>query len=79
MNTFLVEFLLFMFPVIIVPQKFWMTKMSIVEMVLFILCTLSFFIFKQYALVSMAVLFGIGAFLHWTRYLKEKKAKAVAA
>jgi TRAP transporter 4TM/12TM fusion protein len=75
----LVEFLLFMFPVIIVPQKFWMTKMNIIEMVLFALCTLSFFIFRQYALASMAVFFAAGSFLHWTRYLKEKKAnKAVA-
>ena len=74
-----VEFMLFMFPLIIVPQKFWMTKMNVVEMALFTLCTLSFFVFKQYALVSMAVLFGAGAFLHWSRYLKEKKPKAVAA
>ena len=74
-----VEFMLFMFPLIIVPQKFWMTKMTVLEMVLFTLCTLSFFVFKQYALASMAVLFAAGAFLHWTRYLKEKKAKAVAA
>ena len=75
-----IEFMLFMFPLIIVPQRFWMTKMNVVEMVLFTLCTLSFFIFKQYALASMAVLFAAGAFLHWSRYLKEKKAnKAVAA
>lgn len=74
-----VEFMLFMFPVIIVPQRFWMTKMNIVEMALFTLCTLSFFIFKQYALASMAVLFAAGSFLHWTRYFKEKKAnKAIA-
>ena len=73
------EFMLFMFPVIIVPQRFWMTKMNIMELVLFTLCTLSFFVFKNYALISMLCLFGAGTFLHMTRYMKEKKhSKAVA-
>jgi len=70
------EFLLFMFPLIIVPQKFWMTKMTVVEMCLFTLSTISFFFMKNYALVSMVCLFGVGTFMHMSRYIREKRKLA---
>jgi len=72
------EFMLFMFPLIIVPQQFWFTKMSIVETILFSLSTISFFFMKDYALISMIILFGAGAFLHFARYIREKRKAAVA-
>jgi TRAP-type uncharacterized transport system fused permease subunit len=72
------EFMLFMFPLIIVPQRFWLIKMNVVEMCLFTLSTLSFFIMKDYSLISMLILFGAGAFLHITRYISGKKKGAVA-
>ena len=72
------EFVLFMFPLIIVPQQFWFTKMSIVETILFSLSTISFFFMKDYALISMIILFGAGAFLHFARYIREKRKAAVA-
>ena len=68
-----VEFLLFMFPVIIVPQRFWLTKMSVIEMCLFTFSTLSFFIMKDLAFITMIVLSGVGIFLHVTRYFAEKR------
>jgi len=61
-----------------VPQKFWFTKMNVLEMCLFSLSTVSFFFMKDYALISMLILFGAGAFLHFTRYIREKKKAAVA-
>ena len=73
-----IEFMLFMFPLIIVPQRFWLTKMNVVEMCLFTLSTVSFFIMKDYSLISMLILFGAGAFLHITRYISGKKKGAVA-
>ena len=71
-----VQFLMFMFPLIIVPQRFWLTKMTLIEMCLFTLCTLSFFLAHS-AFIIMLGFFCAGAVLHIVRYLKNKKKEVV--
>lgn len=70
-----VEFFIFMFPVIIIPQRFWLTKLSLVEILIFLLVPVSFFIVGggNPAFLVMLALTGLGVVLHVMRFKKEKR------
>lgn len=70
-----VEFFIFMFPVIIIPQRFWLTKLSLVEILIFLLVPVSFFIVGggNPAFLVMLGLTVLGVVLHVMRFKKEKR------
>lgn len=70
-----VEFFIFMFPVIIIPQRFWLTKLSLVEILIFLLVPVSFFIVGggNPAFLVMMGLTVLGVVLHVMRFKKEKR------
>lgn len=69
------EFILFIFPMVVIPQRFWFTKLSFVEIILFVLSLVSFFAVRDYAFVFMVCFTAAGAFIHLIRYFKEKSSK----
>ncbi len=66
-------FVLFMLPFIVLSGRYWLTRLNIIEMFLFALAPLSFFVFRDHYMVSMVVFNGLATIIHASRNIKNKK------
>ncbi|MCL2706324.1 MAG: hypothetical protein FWE72_08985, partial [Spirochaetaceae bacterium] len=70
--------ILFIFPIIMLSKLYWLLKLNIIEITLFVAAIISLFVFKDYSALAMLAFNTVGGTLHVLRYNAEKKKLAVA-